>query len=216
SDCGAVSVIDAAQSVPHMPIDVKKIGCDFLAFSGHKMLGPTGIGVLYARKELLEQLPPFLGGGDMIKEVHVDNFIPADVPAKFEAGTPPIAESIGLAEAVRYLEKIGMESIRKHETNLAKMALEILGNIERVKIYGPKERIGVVSFNVEGIPGHDTASLLDSKGIAVRSGHHCAMPLHERLGLDGTTRASFYVYNTEEDLHALAEGIKHAKRVFGA
>jgi len=215
-EAGALSVVDATQSVPHMPIDVKKLDCDFMAFSGHKMLGPTGIGILYIREELMETLPPFLGGGDMIKEVYLDHFTTAKPPAKFEAGTPPIAEVIGLSAAVDYLNAIGMSNVADHERSIVKKSFEALDQIDKLRIFGPrKNRIAVMTFEVEGVPSHDMASILDSQGIAIRAGHQCAMPVHQKLGIESSNRASFYIYNDEEDVEALAQGIKHAKKVFG-
>ena len=215
----ALVVIDGAQSVPHFPVDVKKLDVDFLAFSGHKMLGPTGIGVLYGRKELLEAMPPFLLGGDMIREVHcnIDGTCRVGwnkLPWKFEAGTPNIAGGIGLAEAVKYLKKIGMENVRRHEEELTSYALkrmqEEFGDL--IDVYGPSDirvRGGIISFNIKGFDPHEVALYLDSYGIAVRSGFHCAQPLHERLGLEkGSVRASFYIYNTKEEIDAFIDTLK--------
>lgn len=216
---GAVSLVDGAQSVPHMKVNVKKINCDFFAFSGHKMLGPNGIGAIYGRKEMLEQMKPFLFGGDMIREVHTDRTEWNDLPYKFEAGTPNIAGAIGLGAAVDYLSKIGMDEIRKHEIKLTKYAMNELDNIRGLEQYGNKDankRGGMIPFNLKGIHSHDVASLLDERGIAIRSGHHCAMPLHTRLGLDATNRASFYIYNDEKHVDKLVEGIKYATKVFEA
>ena len=201
-------LVDGAQSVPHMPVDVKKIDADFLAFSGHKMLGPTGIGVLYMKKEIEEEVEPFFGGGGTISDVNCRedecSVEWASIPLRFEAGTPNIAGVIGLAAAVEYLDKVGMEAIRIHEEKLTKIALEKLREMKRVKVYGPREaenRAGIVTFNVEGLHPHEVASFLDQYGIAVRSGHHCALPLHRALGaFDGTVRASFYLYNTIEEV----------------
>lgn len=210
----ALCSIDAAQSVPHFPVDVKKLGVDFLAFSGHKMLGPTGIGVLYGKKELLEKMSPFLYGGDMIKKVGFDDSLWNDLPWKFEAGTMNIAEGIGLAAAVDYLEKQGMKNIFAHEKSLAAYAYKRLHE-EGAVIVGPPaaERGGVVSFVFDGIHPHDLATLLDQEGVAVRAGHHCAMPLAEVLGVQGTTRASFYLYNTKQDVDKFIEAIQRAKKV---
>ncbi len=218
-ETGAVSLVDGAQSVPHMKVDVRKINCDFFAFSGHKMLGPTGIGALYGKQEMLERMRPFLFGGDMIREVHVDHSVWNDLPYKFEAGTPHIAGAIGLGAAVDYLSKIGMNEIRKHEIKLTKYAMKTLDGISGLEQYGTNDaskRGGVLPFNLKGIHSHDVASLLDEQGIAIRSGHHCAMPLHTRLGLDATNRASFYIYNDEKDVDRLVEAIEYAKKVFGA
>ncbi|MEK7871845.1 MAG: cysteine desulfurase, partial [Nitrospirota bacterium] len=213
---GAIVVVDGAQSVPHLPVDVREMGCDFLAFSGHKMLGPTGIGVLYGRRDILEDMEPFISGGDMIKEVHLRETKYNDLPWKFEAGTPPIAEGVGLAKAVEYLSGLGMEPIRGHERAIVSYAMDRLGDIDGITIYGPPadERGGIVSFNVEGIHPHDLATLLDREAIAIRAGHHCAQPLHERLGIAASARASFYLYSTPEEVDALVDGIKKAKKIF--
>src|SRR5438445_5566578 len=210
-------LVDAAQSVPHMPVDVQDLDCDFLAFSGHKMCGPTGIGVLYAKKELLDSMPPFHGGGEMIREVHMYESTWKDPPYKFEAGTTNIAGAIGLGTAVDYLNHIGMRKIRLHEQELTKYALDSLSRIKGISIYGPKDpsqREGVISFNIGDIHAHDMATLLDEDAICVRSGHHCAQPLMERLGVSATTRASFYLYNTEQEVDRLVESLEKAKRVF--
>ena len=200
---GAVVVVDAAQSVPHMPVKVADLGCDILAFSGHKMLGPTGIGVLWAKTALLEEFPPFLVGGEMIREVWIDRATWADPPAKFEAGTPPIAQAIGLAAAVDYLQALGMSEVWAHGRELTGLALEGLLRREFVEVYGPKsqdERGALVAFNLKGLHPHDVATLLDQEGICIRAGHHCAQPLHRRLGIPASCRASFYVYNTKEEV----------------
>jgi len=212
---GGISVIDGSQSIPHMPIDVKKMGCDFFAFTGHKMLAPTGIGVLYGKKELLEKMEPFLYGGDMIIEVKKEGSKWNNLPYKFEAGTPNIEGAIGLGTAVDYLNKIGMEEIRKHEIELLSYALGKLK--DEVTIYGPldaRKRTGLIAFNVPGVHPHDVATILDEDGIEIRSGHHCAQPLHDRLGLESSARASFYLYNTKEEVDRLVDGIKKVKRVF--
>lgn len=213
---GAIVVVDGAQSVPHLPVDVREMGCDFLVFSGHKMLGPTGIGVLYGKREILEDMEPFISGGDMIKEVHLRETKYNDLPWKFEAGTPPIAEGVGLAKAVEYLSGLGMEPIRGHEKTLVSYALDRLGDIDGITIYGPPadERGGIVSFNLEGIHPHDLATLLDREAIAIRAGHHCAQPLHERLGIAASARASFYLYSTPEEVDVLVDGLKKAKKIF--
>ncbi len=214
---GCHVLVDAAQSVPHMPVDVQDLDCDFLAFSGHKMCGPTGIGVFYAREELLEAMAPFHGGGEMIREVHLYESSWKDPPYKFEAGTVNIAGAIGLGEAVDYLSKMGMRNIRTHEQELTEYALDKLSRVRALTIHGPKDshvRGGVVSFNQGDIHPHDMASLLDEDNIAVRAGHHCAQPLMERLGVPGTTRASFYLYNTEEEIDSLAAGLDRAGRIF--
>ena len=213
---GAVVLIDAAQSVPHLPVDVSKLGIDFFAFSGHKMCGPTGIGVLYGREELLDAMPPFEGGGDMIKRVRLDSFTTNDLPYKFEAGTPPIAQGIGLGAAVDYLSSIGMDTVRQHEHHLIARALDRLEEIPGVRVYGPSadHRGGVASFTFDGVHPHDVAQILDDRGIAVRAGHHCAMPIHERFNLPATTRASFYLYNTSEEIDQLVEGLYRVKEIF--
>jgi cysteine desulfurase/selenocysteine lyase len=216
----AVVLVDGAQSVPHIPVDVKGMGADFLVFSGHKMLGPTGIGVLWGRKKLLEEMPPFLFGGEMISEVELSDTVWNRLPWKFEAGTPNMAGIVGLGAAVDYLCSIGMERIREHERKLVTYALPLMEEQERkgiIEFYGLRnadERVGVITFNVVGVHAHDTAQVLDSQGIAVRSGHHCAMPLTKRLGTAATVRASFYLYNTKDEIDALAEGIRKVREVF--
>ncbi|HEY76534.1 MAG TPA: cysteine desulfurase [Thermoflexia bacterium] len=214
---GAIALVDGAQAVPHMPVDVQDLGCDFLAFSGHKMCGPTGIGVLYGREELLEEMPPFLGGGDMIRRVELDHSTWNDLPWKFEAGTPAIVEGIGLGAAVDYLTEIGMEAIAAHEQEVVAYAMERLSALPGLKIVGPpaEHRGGVIAFTFRNIHPHDLAHLLDLEGIAVRAGHHCAQPLHRRLGLVATTRASFYLYNTSEEADRLAEALEKVARIVG-
>ena len=204
----AVCIIDAAQSIAHIPIDVKELDCDFLVFSGHKMCGPTGVGVVYGKFELLNECEPFLYGGDMIKDVNLDNSSWNEVPWKFEAGTPPIAEVIGLGAAVDYLKEIGMENIRKHGQDLVQYTLAKLKKIEGIRIYGPVERGAVISFNLEGIEPHDLAALLDKEGIAIRAGSHCAMPLVRKLGVEGTSRISLYFYNTKEEIDFFTEALE--------
>jgi cysteine desulfurase/selenocysteine lyase len=199
---GAVTLVDAAQSVPHHPTDVQAWGADFVAFSGHKMLGPSGVGVLYGRRELLDAMPPFLGGGSMIRRVTLDGFEPADLPAKFEAGTPPIVPAIGLGAAIDYLQKV-----RTHEM------MEEVGDI-RILGPSPDKKAGIVSFVVEGIHAHDIAQICDMNGVAIRAGHHCAMPLHKRLGVIASNRASFYLYNTLDEVEKLGEALRHAKHIF--
>ncbi len=214
---GALVIVDGAQAIAHRQVDVKELDCDFYAFSGHKMYGPTGIGVLYGKKELLEKLSPFLYGGDMIREVTFEESTWNDVPWKFEAGTPNIAGVIGLGLAIEYLEKIGMQNIQAYEEWLTQHALEQLQSVKGLVVYGPslgKERGSVISFNIEGIHSHDVASLLDREGVAVRGGHHCAMPLMRLLNIQGSTRVSFGIYNTRQDVHALVRAIEKAKRVF--
>ena len=213
-DAGALFIIDGAQSVPHMSVNVKQLGCDFLAFSSHKMLGPTGIGILYGTEEALERTTPFLRGGDMIKEVHLDSTKWNDIPWKFEAGTPNIADVIGFGAAVDYLSKLGMDNVRKHGEDLTQHAMKKL-DIKSVKIYGPrKNRGGAVSFAIDGVHPHDVATILDQEGISIRSGHMCAQPLMERLDVPALSRASFYVYNTKEEIDKLAEGLKKVKKTF--
>ena len=214
---GMMVLVDAAQSVPHMPVDVQDLDCDFLAFSGHKMCAPTGIGVLYAKKKLLDEMPPYHGGGEMIREVHQFESSWKDPPYKFEAGTVNIEGGIGLGTAVDYLSSVGMRNIRLHEKELTKYALETLSKIKGMKIYGPMDptlRGGVVSFNLGDVHSHDMASLLDEDNIAVRSGQHCAQPLHERFDIPSTTRASFYLYNTEAEVDALESSLKRAAGIF--
>lgn len=202
---GAIVVVDAAQSVPHMPVNVGELGADVLVFSGHKMLGPTGIGVLWAKNRLLEEWPPFLTGGEMIREVWIDRAVWADPPAKFEGGTPPIAQAIGLGAAVDYLERVGMPNILAHGRELTALAMEGLQARSYVEIYGPRNpdrRGALVAFNIKGLHPHDVATLLDQEGICIRAGHHCAQPLHRRLGVPASCRASFYLYNTREEVEA--------------
>lgn len=214
---GAVVLVDGAQGVPHLPVDVQELGCDFLAFSGHKMCGPSGIGVLYGREELLEAMPPFLSGGDMIRRVEFHRATWNDLPWKFEAGTPAIVEGIGLGAAVDYLEGFGMEAIAAHERETVTYAMERLSALPGMQIVGPPARArgGVVAFSFRGIHPHDLAHLLDLEGVAVRAGHHCAQPLHARLGLTATTRASFYLYNTPDEADRLAEALEKAARALG-
>ena len=194
---GALTLVDGAQSVPHLPVDVQALDVDFLAFSAHKLLGPTGIGALYGRAELLQAMPPFLGGGDMIKTVHLRAFTPNDVPHKFEAGTPAIAEAVGFGAAVQYLTRLGMEAVAAHEREIVGYALERLEEIPGVQVFGPpaEKKGGVAAFTLEGVHPHDIAQILDQDGVAVRAGHHCAQPLHEKYGITATARASFYVYS---------------------
>ena len=216
-EAGALVLIDGAQAVPHVPVDVAAIGCDFYVFSGHKMLGPTGSGALWGRKDLLRSMPPFMGGGDMIREVHLRRSDWNDVPWKFEAGTPDIAAQIGMGVAADYLMGIGMANVREHERDLTAYALDVLPReIPGIEIYGPgaDERGGVVPFNIPGVHPHDVAQVLDRYGIAVRAGHHCTMPLHERLDLAATARASFQVYTTRADIDALVAGLKEVQKLF--
>lgn len=213
---GAKVLVDGAQSVPHLPVDVQTLGADFLAFSAHKMCGPTGMGVLWGRRALLEAMPPFMGGGDMIKRVYLHEFKVNDLPYKFEAGTPAIAEAVGLGAAVDYLTQIGMDAIHAHEQALISYALERLEEIPGLKVYGPPaaQKGGVAAFTFDGLHPHDVAQLLDREGIAVRAGHHCAMPLHDRFNLPATTRASFYLYNTQSEVDKLVEGLYKVKKFF--
>jgi cysteine desulfurase/selenocysteine lyase len=214
---GALTLVDGAQSVPHFPVDVQALDVDFLAFSAHKMVGPTGIGALYGKTALLEAMPPFMGGGDMIKEVKLRSFRPNDLPYKFEAGTPAIAEAVGFGAAVDYLTAIGMEKIAAHEHEITAYALERLEEIPGVKLFGPaaEKKGGVASFTLQGVHPHDVAQILDSDGIAVRAGHHCAQPLHEKFGIPATSRASFYLYSTPDEVDQLVAGIYKVKQYFG-
>jgi cysteine desulfurase/selenocysteine lyase len=215
-ETGAVVLIDGAQSVPHLPVNVSDVDADFYAFSAHKMCGPTGIGVLYGREDLLEEMPPFLGGGDMIKRVWLETFTVNDLPHKFEAGTPPIAEAIGFGAAIDFLTDIGMQTVHRHEKLLIERALDRLEEVPGVRVYGPgvEHRGGVASFSIKGVHPHDVAQILDDRGIAVRAGHHCAMPIHEKFGLPATTRASFYLYNSVEEVDSLIEGLYQVKQIF--
>jgi cysteine desulfurase/selenocysteine lyase len=216
-EAGATSMVDAAQSVPHLKVDVQALDADFLAFSAHKMCGPTGIGALYGRMELLEAMPPFLGGGDMIKEVKLRSYRPNSLPYKFEAGTPAIAEAVGFGAAVDYLSTLGMEAIAAHEHAITEYALERLEEVPGVRVFGPDagHKGGVAAFTLEGVHPHDVAQILDQDGIAIRAGHHCAQPLHEKFGLPATSRASFYLYNTKEEVDLLVNGIYKVKELFG-
>lgn len=214
---GIPVIVDGAQSVPHMLVNVKNMDCDFLVFSAHKMLGPTGVGVLYAKKEFLEKMRPFMAGGDMIKEVFKFHTNYNEVPYKFEAGTPNIADVVGFGAAIDYLEKIGMENIRRHEISLTEYALESILSLKYVTVYGPrhtKYRGGVISFNIADIHPHDLATIMNDHGIAIRSGHHCAQVLMQRLDVPATSRASFYIYNTKEEIDKFVNAIKEAGRIF--
>jgi cysteine desulfurase/selenocysteine lyase len=215
---GALVLADAAQSVPHMPVNVQDLGADFVGFTGHKLCGPTGIGVLWGRRELLDEMPPFLGGGEMIETVWIDHSTFAQPPHKFEAGTMPIAEAAGLNAAIDYLSEIGLDAIHEHEQALLGDALTQLKDIGGLRILGPdqpQDRGTAISFEVDGVHPHDVSQVLDELGIAVRAGHHCAWPLHRKLGVQASTRASFYLYNTHEEVTALADGIRQAKKFFG-
>jgi cysteine desulfurase/selenocysteine lyase len=213
---GALVLVDGAQSVPHLPVDVQALDVDFLAFSAHKLLGPTGIGALYGKADLLEKMPPFLGGGDMIKTVHLRSFLPNEIPHKFEAGTPAIAEAVGFGAAVEYLTRLGMKAVAAHEQELVSYALERLEEIPGVKVFGPpaEKKGGVAAFTLDGVHPHDIAQILDRSGVAVRAGHHCAQPLHEKYGITATARASFYVYSLKEEVDKLVDGIYEVKKIF--
>jgi cysteine desulfurase/selenocysteine lyase len=213
---GALTMIDGAQSVPHFPVNVQDLDVDFLAFSSHKMCGPTGIGVLFGKCELLNEIPPFLGGGEMIKRVLLRSFVPNEIPHKFEAGTPAIAEAIGLHAAVDYVHNIGMEKIAAHEKEIITYALDRLAEVPGVHVFGPEaaKKGGVAAFTFDGVHPHDVAQILDQGGIAVRAGHHCAMPLHEKYNIPATTRASFYLYNTQDEVDRLIEGLYRVKEYF--
>lgn len=217
---GAVFLVDGAQGAPHAKVDVQEIGCDFYALSAHKMLGPTGVGVLYGKKELLESMPPYQGGGDMILTVWKDGFTPAPLPEKFEAGTPNIAGVIAFAAAIEYIEQIGIERFHGHEICLLEEAIERISLIDGVTLYGTSDfehRGGILSFNVDGVHTHDVGGILDAEGVAVRAGHHCNEPFMKKLGLPmGTVRASFYIYNGPEDVDALVQGVMRVKEVFGS
>jgi len=215
---GALLLVDGAQSVPHMAVDVRDIGCDFFVLSGHKMLAPTGIGALYVRKAVLETMPPFHGGGDMIRQVFLDHATWNDLPWKFEAGTPNFADAVGLAAAIDFLSAVGLDALQEHERALTGYAIGRLGEMAGVTLYGPRDvalRGGVVSFNVEGVHPHDLATILDRESaVAIRAGHHCAQPLMKRLNVAATARAGFYLYNVEEDIDRLVEGIHKAEEIF--
>jgi len=214
---GVLTLVDGAQAVPHMKVDVEKLGCDFFAFSGHKMLGPTGIGILWVRKSILETMNPFQGGGDMIREVHKYETTWNDLPYKFEAGTPNIADVVGFGAAIDYLSNIGMDVIRQHEIDLTSYALDKLSQVKGLHIYGTKDiskRGGVISFNFADVHPHDVAQIIDEEGIAIRSGHHCAQVLMERLNVAATSRASFYIYNTKEEIDALINSLNKVARIF--
>jgi cysteine desulfurase/selenocysteine lyase len=213
---GALVLVDGAQSVPHMPVNVQELDIDFMAFSGHKMLGPTGIGALWGRRELLNAMPPFMGGGDMIREVHLSGFKPSELPWKFEAGTPAIAQAIGLGAAVDYLSRVGMEAIHRTERELTAYAMECMSEVEGLRILGPsaEKRGGLVAFTLGDVHPHDIAAVLDNLGIAIRAGHHCAQPLHERYRIPASARASFYLYNTKEEVDLLVKGLNKVVEMF--
>jgi cysteine desulfurase / selenocysteine lyase len=214
-EMGTLVLVDAAQSVPHAVTDVQDLDADFLAFSGHKMMGPSGIGVLYGRQSLLEAMPPFLGGGSMINQVTLEGFTPAGLPEKFEAGTPPIVPAIGLAAAIEYLEGVGLDAVSAHEDGLTRRMHAVLGQFDGVRILGPDpaQKSGIVSFVIDGVQVYDLALMLDDQGIAVRLGHHCALPLHRRLGIPASLRASFYLYNTPEEIDRFAEALESSLRM---
>ena len=216
-EVGALVLVDGAQGVPHLPTDVQALDCDFLAFSGHKMCGPTGIGVLWGRRDLLEAMPPFMGGGDMIRKVTFDGADWNDLPWKFEAGTPAIAEAIGFGAAIDYLNALGMPNVRAHEREIIAYALERLAEVPGLTIIGPDDperRGGVATFTLDNIHPHDLADILDHEGIAIRAGHHCAQPLHQKLGIPASSRASFYVYTLREEIDRLVDGLYKAKAIF--
>ncbi|HEX4132336.1 MAG TPA: cysteine desulfurase [Pirellulales bacterium] len=213
---GAVVLVDAAQSAPHLATDVQALNADFVAFSGHKMLGPSGVGVLWGRGELLDAMPPFLGGGSMIRRVYLDRFEPAELPSKFEAGTPPIVSAIGLGAAIDYLQAIGLPAIHEHEQLLCRRAHALLADLPGVRMLGPapEHKSGIVSFTLDRIHAHDIAQVLDRHGVAIRAGHHCAMPLHKRLGINASARASFYFYNTLDEVDRFVAALADCQRVF--
>jgi cysteine desulfurase / selenocysteine lyase len=216
-EVGALVLVDAAQAVPQMPVDVQAAGVDFLVFTGHKVTGPTGIGVLWGRRSVLEQLPPFLGGGEMIATVAMERSTYADIPHKFEAGTPPIVESVGLGAAVDYLAALGMDNIRAHEEAITAYALEGLSTVKGLTVLGPQQaalRGGAIAFEIDGIHPHDVSQVLDSRGIAVRAGHHCAKPAHARLGVQSSTRMSSYLYTTPAEIDALVDGLGYTRSYF--
>jgi cysteine desulfurase/selenocysteine lyase len=216
-DVGAVVVVDAAQAAPHLPLDVQDLDADFLAFSGHKMCGPTGIGALYGKLELLERMGPFMGGGSMIRDVHLTYSEWNEVPWKFEAGTPNIADAVAFGVAVDYLQGLGMANVRAHEKELLAYALKRVAEIEGLEVYGPKDpevQGGIISFNYPGVHPHDVGTVLDSEGVAIRAGHHCAKPLMRRLGVVATARASFYIYNTKAEVDAFIEALARVKEIF--
>jgi cysteine desulfurase/selenocysteine lyase len=212
---GALVLVDASQSVQHLGVNVKQLDCDFIAFSGHKMLGPTGIGVLWGKPEILDRMPPYQGGGEMISEVHLEWSTYRELPGKFEAGTPNIAGAIGLGAAIDYLKNVGLDNIRRHEQELITYTMQRFDKIEEIEIYGPRpDRGGVVSFNINGVHPHDVATILDEDGIAVRAGHHCTQPIMRWLDVPATVRASVYLYNTKEDIERLVESLKKVKEIF--
>jgi cysteine desulfurase/selenocysteine lyase len=211
-------LVDGSQGAVHLPVDVQDLGCDFYVFTGHKVYGPTGIGVLYGKAALLEAMPPWQGGGDMIRSVSFSGTTYADPPARFEAGTPAIAQAIGMASALRWLDGLGIEAVREHEHEITDYALASLAEVPGLRIFGPprgRERLGPVSFELDGVHAHDVSEILDRHGVAVRAGHHCAQPLMDRLGIAATARASFGVYTTPAEIDRLVEGLDDARKVFG-
>lgn len=216
-EAGALVLVDGAQAVPHIQVDVKKLGCDFYVFSGHKMLGPSGVGVLWMRKSIAEKLDPFLVGGGMVSKVTLEKTEYLDAPRKFEAGTPNIEGVIGLGAAIDYLQNLGMDKVREHEKELTEYALRKLSKVEGLTIYGPlqaEKRGGIIAFDIKGIHPHDLASMLDEDDIAIRAGHHCAMPLHQRLGINGSARISFYIYNSFKDIDKLVKSLERIKKIW--
>lgn len=214
---GIPVLVDGAQSVPHMPVDVQRMKCDFMVFSAHKMLGPTGVGVLYVKREILDKMKPFIGGGDMIKEVHKHGTIYNDLPYRFEGGTPNIADVIGFGSAIDYLNKVSMDKVRQHEIDITSYAIKAVTDVKGVTLYGPpnpNHRGGVVSFNISDIHPHDLATIMNEQGVAIRSGHHCAQILMERLGVSATSRTSFYIYNTKEEVDIFINALNYARRLF--
>jgi cysteine desulfurase/selenocysteine lyase len=218
-EAGAIVVCDGAQAAPHLPVDVTTLGCDFYVGTGHKMCAPTGIGFLWGREALLEEMEPFHGGGDMISDVWIDHSTWNEIPYKFEAGTPPFAQAIGLGAAIDYLNAIGMKAIREHEIELTRYALQRLGEVPGIQIYGPTDpeaKGGVVSFNIGDIHAHDVGTIVDSSGVAIRAGHHCSKPLMRKLGIPASARASFYLYNVEEEVDRLVEALGDVTRLLGS
>ena len=217
-EAGAIVVCDGAQAVPHMAVDIPSLGCDFYAGTGHKMCAPTGIGFLWGRESILEAMEPFHGGGDMILDVWIDHSTYNDIPYKFEAGTPPISQAVGLSTAIDYLNNIGWDAIRQHEVEITRYALDRLAALPDITVYGPKDaniKAGLVSFNIGDIHPHDVGTILDGKGVAIRAGHHCAKPLMRKLGVGATNRASFYIYNTHSDVDALVDALESCREMFG-
>lgn len=215
-DAGALVLVDACQSVPHMPVDVRALGCDFLVASAHKMCGPTGVGFLWGRKELLEDMPPYMGGGEMIADVFLDRSTYAELPHKFEAGTPAIGEIVAFGSAIEYLNQLGIENVHRYNLELGQYLYERLTNFREISVYGPPPpRAALCAFNVEGVHSSDLATMLDLEGIAVRSGHHCAQPLHRELGVSSSARASLYVYNTKEEIDVFIDALKETVDLLG-